>query len=252
MSRRFLLLIAAFTLAGVSSSFAQNFNLAPTFGQVSLNAGFAPDPYAVNLVAGGNISATGALGGSCEGLIANAPDFRTFYSAGGFPLIFSVLSSTDTTLVINDPNGNWYCDDDSGGSLNPIVHFNNPLSGKYDVWVGTFGGGTANATLRISELGGGTPAPQPTQGPNLGLAPTFGQVSLNAGFAPDPYRVGLVAGGNISAAGALGGSCEGLIAEAPDFQLFYSAGGFTLYLAAVSARDTNAGHQRSQWQLVLR
>ena len=74
------------------------------------------------------------------------------YSAGSLPLVFRTRSSTDTTLIINGPAGRWYCDDDSWGDGDAEVRFNRPASGTYDVWVGTFGGGTASATLLITEL----------------------------------------------------------------------------------------------------
>jgi len=143
---------------------AQNFNLAPAFGQVTLAAGFQPAPHAVQLVAGGGVNA-GNLGGGCAGFIADAPDYRLNYTAGGVALVLAVLAGGDTTLVINDPSGNWLCDDDGGGSLNPRLQIDAPSSGQYDIWVGTFGGGTIAATLQISEIGGGgaAAAPKPAQ-----------------------------------------------------------------------------------------
>ena len=112
----------------------------------------------------GSIDAT-TLGNGCNGHIANAPDFQLTYNAGSFPLYFSVLSDADTTLVINGPDGSWYCNDDTNG-LNPVVVFGDgggtATSGTYDVWVGTFGDSNANATLYISELsaaGGGGDGP---------------------------------------------------------------------------------------------
>ena len=234
---------AAATILGVSGVSAQDFTLPPTFGQVSLNAGFTPDPHSVAIVGGGPIDAT-PLGAGCWGSIADAPDYRLNYGAGGFPLIFSVLSNSDTTLIINDPFGNWICDDDSGGNLNPFVEIANPSSGQYDIWVGTFGGGAADATLNISELGtgGGQPPPPPPPpnagGPDIGLPPTFGRVSLNAGFTPDPHSVAIVGGGPIDAFDALGGNCFGSIAEAPDYRLNYNAGGFPLIFSVLSNSNT--------------
>lgn len=157
---RILVLAAAAATLAVLPASAQNFGLAPAFGQANLNAGFRPAPHSVSIVAGGAIDA-GNLGGGCAGFIADAPDYRLSYTAGGVPLIFSVIANGDTTLVINDPSGNWVCDDDGGGALNPRVQINSPSSGQYDIWVGTFGGGTTNATLQISETGGGAAAANP-------------------------------------------------------------------------------------------
>ena len=144
-------LIAAST-AGVA--FAQDWSLNPTFGSVSLNGGFTPDPYTVSITAGGTIDATQVFD-RCRGMIANAPDFRLNFNPGSLPLTIGAQSSSDTTIVINAPDGQWYCDDDSGDGLNPSVTFNNPQGGQYDIWIGTYGSGSdlANSTLTISELG---------------------------------------------------------------------------------------------------
>src|SRR5690606_5796329 len=98
-----------------------------------------------------------ALGNSCRGYIATAPDYQISYTAGStYPLIISVLSQADTTLVINGPDGAWHCNDDTNG-LNPAVTFNPPSSGVYDIWVGTYGQSTAPATLYISEIEAANP-----------------------------------------------------------------------------------------------
>lgn len=148
------LLAAAAGLAALSgAAFAQDFNASPTYGSISLNAGFTPDPYSVNLQSGGSIDAQSALGGSCRGFIASAPDFSLNYGAGSFPLIISATAGADIALVVNDANGSWYCDDDSGGNLNPALHFSNPSSGRYDIWVATYGNSSLQpATLHISEV----------------------------------------------------------------------------------------------------
>jgi len=149
-----LALGAVAALAGAAA--AQNFALAPTFGAVALRSGFQPDPYRRPLQSGGAVNAAQRSGGDCQGFIAEAPDFRVNFTAGGtgLPLVFSVESRADTTLVINGPDGKWYCDDDSGnGELNPSFTFRAPASGQYDVWVGTYGGATLQpATLSVSEL----------------------------------------------------------------------------------------------------
>lgn len=149
MKKLALLTVAA--VAAISSvGVAQNAGLRANFGSITLNSGFTPDPYNVNVVAGGSISASNISG--CTGSISDAPDFEVTYNAGRFPLAFRTNSGNDTTLVINGPDGRWYCDDDSAGNRNAQVIFRNPQSGVYDVWVGTYGGGTAQATLSITEL----------------------------------------------------------------------------------------------------
>jgi S1-C subfamily serine protease len=59
---------------------------------------------------------------------------------------------------VNTPNGEWICDDDSGGNFDPLVQFDDPQSGVYDIWVGVFDeeNSNPNATLYLSELGAET------------------------------------------------------------------------------------------------
>ena len=121
-------------------------------GEVTLTTGFHSDPRSVNVIAGGTLDAA-RLGGSCAGVVAANPDYKLNFTAGSLPLIISVASAADTTLVINGPDGRWYCDDDSGNGDNPSVRFAHPQSGRYDIFVGTYSAGTPrSARLQISEL----------------------------------------------------------------------------------------------------
>ncbi len=117
-------------------------------GGMRARAGFTPDPIRVSIYSGGPIDAS-RLGGACVGMIARAPDYEFTYTAGSFPLSFGVVSNGDTSLVINGPDGRWYCNDDAQG-LNPILTWGRPASGSYDIWVGAVGEG-ASSTLLISE-----------------------------------------------------------------------------------------------------
>lgn len=148
--KKTLLIAAAASLMIAGPAMAQSAHLTANFGEISLSAGFTPDPYRVSMTAGGSINGA-RLPGSCLGNISEAPDFEVTYDAGSLPLVFRTISSSDTTLIINGPDGRWYCDDDSFGDLDAEVRFNRPQSGVYDVWVGTVQGGTASATLLITE-----------------------------------------------------------------------------------------------------
>lgn len=121
------------------------------YGEEYLSAGFNDDPYTVSVTSGGELDAS-TLGGQCTGMISRAPDFQLTYDAGSLPLTFGVSSYSDATLVINAPNGDWYCDDDSGGGTDPEVSFYRPESGVYDVWIGAFDGDGGEAELFITEL----------------------------------------------------------------------------------------------------
>jgi len=233
-------------VAAVSTATAQDYTEAPSFGSVTLQAGFSPDPHIRNLTAGGAIRAETRFSG-CRGSIADAPDYSVYYTSGSLPLIFTVDSDRDTTLVINGPDTRWYCDDDGAESpLNPLVRFDNPQSGRYDVWVGTYTQGAGvPATLFISELGEytrqsaglGGYQPQPSGGLDTSLPARYGDVTLQAGFLPDPHVRNLTAGGSISAQSRLS-QCRGYVAAAPDYSVYYTAGMSPLIFSADSDRDT--------------
>lgn len=112
-----------------------------------------PDPTSYDVVSGGSIDAS-SLGNGCGGFIADAADFEFSSDAGFLDFYVSIQASEDTALVINTPDGNWICDDDSGGGLDSSIHFNNPDDGVYDVWIGAYSSkNTYHAILHISELG---------------------------------------------------------------------------------------------------
>lgn len=123
-------------------------SLPATYGSVNLSSGFLPDPFIKSLVAGGGTVTT--LGG-VRAHVATAPDFKLHYTSGNLPLTFRVESSSDTTLLINLPDGTWIANDDAGGGLNPLLRLERPQSGRYDIWVGTYGSQPASARLIITE-----------------------------------------------------------------------------------------------------
>lgn len=143
---------AALAAMVASPSLAQEIGAQPTFADLTLEAGFEPDPQRIEVTAGGNIDAERTSRGECVGMIANAPDIRLTYIPDELPLHIKVSSKEDTTLVINDPNGNWFCDDDSGGGENPMVSFDDPQEGVYEIWVGTYEDEPVPATVIITEL----------------------------------------------------------------------------------------------------
>ena len=145
-------MLAGLVVAGPATA-QPNPNGTPNYGTVTLNNGFTPDPRVVSLRAGGDQPANRA-GSNCAGFITSAPDVRLQYSAGSLPLIISVAANSDTTLVVNAPDGNYYCNDDGGvNGSNPAIRFNSPQSGRYEIWVGTYRSGSSQpARLHISEV----------------------------------------------------------------------------------------------------
>jgi hypothetical protein len=152
--RRLLLTVGLLTAVAGPALAQPDYSRRPSFGTLNLTGGFPNDPRIVNLTAGGTLDAA-TLGPGCLGSVANSPDYRVNYTAnGGLPLIFSVASDADTTLVINGPDGTWHCDDDGGEQgVNPAIRFQSPQSGQYDIYVGHYNQGRRiPARLYISEL----------------------------------------------------------------------------------------------------
>jgi hypothetical protein len=136
-------------LAGPAAT--QDPKLKPTFGEVTLKAGFEPDPLVKTLKAGGDVQTN--LGG-VTAWVAKEPDFRLKYTAGKYVLTIYAESKEDTTLLINTPDGKWVANDDGPGTgLNPLLQFQTPQSGDYEIWVGTLKKGILpEAKLFITEL----------------------------------------------------------------------------------------------------
>lgn len=152
--------VLALVLLTASHVHAQpNPSLKPSYGAVTLKAGFLPDPFKKDLVAGGPIKTN--LGGVSTH-VAKAPDFSLNYTRGKYPLTLSVKSVGDTTLLVNLPDGTWVADDDGGGGVDPLLRFANPQSGRYDIYVGTFAKNPLPATLTITEIDTTTAPPPPT------------------------------------------------------------------------------------------
>lgn len=124
---------------------------APLYGTLDLAAGFQPDPQVRNIDAGGN-DANPVSGAGCAGYInAERPDLDINYTPGHYPLVIYVRSNSDTTLLVNLPDGSWVCSDDASGH-DPMIRLDRPAAGNYNVWVGTYGAGaTQKAGLYVSE-----------------------------------------------------------------------------------------------------
>lgn len=138
MSRMALLVCAVVALAVPAA--AQEY--------VELTGGFGPSSHDTTAYAGGDIDASSIAGG-CVGMVGEDDQITLSFTAYGGPLIISAYGESDTSLVVNAPDGRWYCNDDTNG-LNPALIWNNAPSGTYNIWVGAVGD-PAPATVVITE-----------------------------------------------------------------------------------------------------
>jgi len=222
----------------VATSSAAAMPTQSNFGTVSLRPGFVPDPHVVSGRSGGADRAQ-SRNPSCRGWIARNPD-HLFQATGNFGNLRVIAQSdSDTTLVVQRPDGAYMCNDDSEGR-NPIVGGNFP-AGTYAVWVGSYREGeVAPYRLGFTELGSVTAASIASGGGGGGGgggASNFGTVTLEAGFVPDPHVVSGVSGGQMDAR-QMGQQCRGWIAQTPD-HIFQAASAFRgLRVMARSNSDT--------------
>ncbi len=150
----------------------------PNYGSVTLSPGFSPNPYTVDLTSGGSVAVSYS---NCVGFATAAPDFNLYWEGGGQLEIY-VEGERDTALVINDPYGNWLCDDDSHGNLNPSVSIPSATSGLYNIWVASFSANDyvpSRLFIRGLGSGGSGNAPFVAVSPNL-FDPSIIRSTLNA------------------------------------------------------------------------
>ena len=233
----------------------------PSGGTAALAPAFSPDPFRTPLVGGGDVDANSrTLGEECFGFISVEPDFR-LTAQEPFPLLRFIFIAdtitTDTTLIIRTPGGQFLCNNDSFGTSNPMVDVVNAAAGDYTVWLGGFSPDTpvygdlyvttsgsiipgstgvvipiATATRAPMSAATAVPTPVSSGGLNGGLPPANGRVALASGFLPDPYWTVVVGGGQvpvpalnddtIDGSGETLPECGGFTDSAPDFQVDWS------------------------------
>lgn len=251
----------------------------PYFGTVFLEGGFLPDPYIVPMpISSGDVDVSlQNLGAGCRGFVLTAPDLQIEYTNPSSHLRIFFVGSGDTTLVVEQPDGSYLCNDDAVGT-DPVIDIPNPDEGDYFVWLGTFRSDTEfiSGYLLISEFndsGPGsiltnvpnfvtsftefdieTPPSTPvsteatatpagtttnTGGLNPGGSPTYGTSTLSSGFSPDPTQVSVSSGGSVDIGAAnLGANCRGFAASNPDHRIEWSGAGSLLRVFFVSEGDT--------------
>lgn len=176
-------LLAAVLLVLPHSAVAQDIDLEPNFGSIELVSGFEPDPAEYILYAGGVIDLGEPADSNCVGFVSDSPDLRIAYSGAEFdyPLGFISEAEVDTVILVNAPDGSWYCNDDFSEELgfNAGIEFLAPQEGIYDVWVGVYEESAiyTPATLFITEIGMGSESSEQagSNGPedNLGNGTAF-------------------------------------------------------------------------------
>ncbi len=211
---------------------AQNAALDPVSGTLNLDPALGEQRFDTSIVAGGNIDAD-RLGSDCAGEIADAPGMRLNYGTGGDLLRIIATSDTDTSLVVRTPDGEWLCNDDAMGGLNPILSLNSPASGEYNIWVGIvssfWGSGDAEAVeLSVLNINPGAAVPA--------YLPSSGSLALDSGFEPAAFNVGVHTNGAVRPT-SWDRRCGADADEMPALHLIYGGDGSGLAIHADSQID---------------
>lgn len=250
--KRWCILVVVVLLVGIGQALAQderplNPNAVPARGIAAGGVGFQPDPFRVEAMSiGGEVNAQSRnLAADCTGLISVEPNFRfsalTPFERLRFIFIADTVTS-DASLVILDPKGDFYCNNNFAGLRNPMVEIANAPEGDYNIWVGaltarvfgdlyvtTRGDVSPGSTGLVVPVQTAVPTPPPTPTPipptalNPTLYPEFGADGIAAGFLPDPYYRVVSGGGALDVTRSVtGDDCVGYVPSAPTFRVEWS------------------------------
>lgn len=105
---------------------------------LDLQAGFVLDPFLVSLNGGGEVAAS-TLDETCVGYINDKPVLTANWEGATDLLRIFFYSDSDSTLVIQQPDGSYLCADDVDENvLDAEVVAEQPAAGTYKVWVGSY------------------------------------------------------------------------------------------------------------------
>ena len=106
-----------------------------TYGSASLVSGLTPNPYRLEVPAGGAVHNDDCFD-AMPGLFTAAPSFRFSYDGAADILRVTAEAGHPTALLIATPEGDWLYDEQSGGGGTPAILIGDPEPGFYKVWVG--------------------------------------------------------------------------------------------------------------------
>lgn len=219
-------------------------NAPPQFGVLQVRDGFAPDPMVADGNGGGRVSLQ-SVHPSCRGYASEAPSHVIMARSGIRFLAIMVQAGYDSTLLVQTPDGQIYCNDDTDGRQPRVEISAGP--GPIRVWVGSYsssnGGpyrlGLSNSTsVRSAQLGmPGTGVVAAPPGPPPGVGSLFGETQLRAGFLPDPALLTGTSGGPIDAT-SMDSSCRGWITPQPSHIVMAQTGFRYLRFVVSASHDT--------------
>ncbi len=157
------------------------------------------------------------------GFFPDEPQLVLDYVSGESALSIGTASrEADTTLEVTMPSGNVLCDDDSGGDGDALVTLQNPESGRYEIWVGTYSNAEigSRSDVFVTELISGDAG-------DKAVSQSTHRWSLEAGFDDDPRFVEIGAGGPNQ------GDC-GFLPDEPQLVVDYISGDYVISFGTAS------------------
>lgn len=132
MTLKTLCLVAVMSLGLTGVANAQDANLGPTFGTMTVDVNFVLQR-SQGIQAGGPVRAADTV--ACPGFISHAPVMRVFNETDYVRFGVSRYDSAhEFTVIVLGPQG-WSCTDDRMGQSLEFVFEDR---GRYDIWVGTY------------------------------------------------------------------------------------------------------------------
>ena len=227
----------------------------PSLVSIDLEAGFPLDPTFVSVQGGGEIDAS-LLNSECVGYVNRQPVVTVNWS-GDAPFVEAFfVSDSDPTLAILTPDGRLLCNDDANEDLlDPVIEISEPVTGAYQIWVGSYAKGqlipgvlvlTTDPEVNLGTFNLGALirrplVPEVPAAPKLAATREAAVTAINdlkadaVTAAPDgqPVSVSLTLSGTIPLfeMGLPDPVCNGLVSGTPDFVFDWTGAGepFTLF-----------------------
>lgn len=228
---------------------------------VDLQAGFLLDPYLLRVLGGGSTDAS-SVNSACVGYIPKDPDVVLNWTGETSLLELFVYSDVDPVLVVQTPSGDILCSDDASQAvLDPVIVLEEPVAGRYDIYVGSYEEdepvlgvliiteqgilGDDLAEVDLAPLLDRREYPEPETLPpidpsamQLHEEAVFGYADLES--APRTVTDTVAAGGNLPIFGlqADSGTCAGFVSVVPSFSFDWPRAGGSLRVFFEAQQDT--------------
>ncbi len=252
------------TPAATQAAVAEGANAAPASAYLTINpeAGFPLDPFLVSLQGGGPVEAS-TLSDGCAGYIPSSPAVTVDYKGKADLLRAFFYSDGDTTMVVQTPNGDYVCNDNTNSLvLDATVEITKPVQGSYNVWVGSASAKalvpgflvfTSHSNLTAGTMALGSLVKRPTAPAvlpvrdRLATAAKWIEEAASKVAAADVLKAGgkavtkeITANGALPAPELQTGDtlCGGLVTVTPDYAFDWSGDAKTLTLCVEANGDT--------------